>query len=176
MPFTGILEILKHFLRGAARHPKEALFQKGLRILNMVTSYHRISLNHLANNLIYLSASSSFSVTLPPLLRHHQAAADVAPLRCHHCRSRRTVTTVLPPLRCAPPPRCHHRCQAATAILLSRCHHSRSHAAVALCATAKLLLPLRRRQAVANIALSCCRHCHCRRRWFVVCRPIYGGI
>jgi hypothetical protein len=40
MPFAGIGEILEPFLRGATRHPNEALFQKGSRIINMATSYH----------------------------------------------------------------------------------------------------------------------------------------
>jgi hypothetical protein len=53
MPFAGIWEILEPFLRGAARHPKEAPFQKGSRIFNMETSYEVISLNHLADHLIY---------------------------------------------------------------------------------------------------------------------------
>ena len=60
MPFAGILEILEPFLRGAGEHPKEALFQIGPRIFNMVTSYDSISLDHLADHLIYLSSSSSF--------------------------------------------------------------------------------------------------------------------
>jgi hypothetical protein len=53
MPFAGIWEILEPFLRGAARHPKEAPFQKGSRIFNMETSYEVISLDHLADHLIY---------------------------------------------------------------------------------------------------------------------------
>ena len=47
-------------LRGASQHPKEALFQNGLSIFNMGTSYDNISLVHLADHLIYLSSSSSF--------------------------------------------------------------------------------------------------------------------
>jgi hypothetical protein len=53
MPFLGILEIHKPFLRGASQHPKEALFQNGLSIFNMGTSYVNISLGHLADHLIY---------------------------------------------------------------------------------------------------------------------------
>ena len=64
MPFLGILEIHKPFLRGAARRPKEAPFQKGLSIFNMGTSYVNISLGHLADHLIYLSSSSSFWFSL----------------------------------------------------------------------------------------------------------------
>jgi hypothetical protein len=60
MPFAGILEIHKPFLRGASQHPKEALFQNGLSIFNMGTSYVNVSLVHLADHLIYLSSSSSF--------------------------------------------------------------------------------------------------------------------
>jgi hypothetical protein len=70
MPFAGILEIIKPFLRVAAGHPKEALFQKGLRIFNMEMSYHRISLKHLANHLIYLSSSSSFWFSLNSSYKH----------------------------------------------------------------------------------------------------------
>ena len=40
MPFAGIGEILEPFSRGAARHPNEALFQKGSSFFNMATSYH----------------------------------------------------------------------------------------------------------------------------------------
>jgi hypothetical protein len=64
MPFTEIWEILEPFLRGAARLPKEAPFQKGSRIFNMATSYVNISLGHLADHLIYLSSSSSFWFSL----------------------------------------------------------------------------------------------------------------
>jgi hypothetical protein len=64
MPFVGILEIEKPFLRGASQHPKEALFQIGSSILNMATSYQRISGDHLADHLIYLSSSSSFWFSL----------------------------------------------------------------------------------------------------------------
>ena len=66
MPLAGILKILEPFLRGAARHPnsKEALFQKGSRIFNTATSYNSISLDHLANHLIYLSSSFSFWFSL----------------------------------------------------------------------------------------------------------------
>jgi hypothetical protein len=44
-------------------------------------------------------------LTLPLWPRHCQAAADVALLRCRHRHSLRAAATVLPPLRCAPPPR-----------------------------------------------------------------------
>jgi len=64
MPFAGIWEILEPFLRGAARCPKESLFQKGSRIFNMATSYYNNSLDHLANHLIHLSSSSSFLFSL----------------------------------------------------------------------------------------------------------------
>jgi hypothetical protein len=64
MPFAGIWEILEPFLRGAARRPKEAPFQKGSRIFNMATSYYNNSLDHLANHLIHLSSSSSFWFSL----------------------------------------------------------------------------------------------------------------
>jgi hypothetical protein len=64
MPFAGILEIHKPFLRGASQHPKEARFQNGLSIFNMGTSYVNISLVHLTNHLIYLFSSSSFWFSL----------------------------------------------------------------------------------------------------------------
>ena len=64
MLFAEIWEILEPFLRGAARRPKEAPFQKGSRIFNMATSYYNISFDHLANHLIYLSSSSSFWFSL----------------------------------------------------------------------------------------------------------------
>jgi hypothetical protein len=51
-------------LRGALQHPKEALFQNGLSIFNMGTSYDNILLVHLADHLIYLSSSSSFWFSL----------------------------------------------------------------------------------------------------------------
>jgi hypothetical protein len=51
-------------LRGALQHPREALFQNGLSIFNMGTSYDNISLVHLADHLIYLSSSSSFWFSL----------------------------------------------------------------------------------------------------------------
>jgi len=60
MPFAGILEIHKPFLRGASQHPKEALFS----IFNMGTSYVNISLVHLADHLIYHSSSSFFWFSL----------------------------------------------------------------------------------------------------------------
>jgi hypothetical protein len=44
----------------ASQHPKEALFQIGSSILNIVTSYHRISGDHLAEHMIHLSTASSF--------------------------------------------------------------------------------------------------------------------
>jgi len=61
MQFAGIWEILDPFLslRGAARRPKEAPFQKGSTIFN---SYYNISLDNLA--LIHLSSSSSFWFSL----------------------------------------------------------------------------------------------------------------
>ena len=40
------------------RHPEEALLHFGSRIFNMATSYHRISGDHLADHLIYLSLVS----------------------------------------------------------------------------------------------------------------------
>jgi hypothetical protein len=46
VPFVRIWQILQPFLRGAARHPKEALFQKGFSFLNMAASYDSISLDH----------------------------------------------------------------------------------------------------------------------------------
>jgi hypothetical protein len=64
MPFAGIREILEPFLRGATRRPKEAPFQKGSRIFNMVTSYEVISLDHLAERMIHLSTASSFWFSL----------------------------------------------------------------------------------------------------------------
>jgi hypothetical protein len=64
MPFAGILEIEEPFLRGASQHPKEALFQIGSSILNMVTSYHRFSGDHLAEHMIHLSTASSFWFSL----------------------------------------------------------------------------------------------------------------
>jgi len=65
MPFAGIWEIPEPFLRRAARCSKEALFQKGSRIFNMMaTSYYNNSLDHLANHLIHLSSSSSFWFSL----------------------------------------------------------------------------------------------------------------
>jgi len=66
MPFAGILDIHKLFLKvkGASQHPKEALFQNGLLIFNMGTSFVNISLVHLANHLMYLSSSSSFWFSL----------------------------------------------------------------------------------------------------------------
>ena len=60
----GIGEILEPFLRGAAQHPKEAQFQKGSSIFNMTARYENISLDHLADHLIYLSSSSSFWFSL----------------------------------------------------------------------------------------------------------------
>jgi hypothetical protein len=56
MPLAGILKILEPFSRGAAQHPKEALFQKGSRIFNTGMSYDSISLDHLTDHLIYLSS------------------------------------------------------------------------------------------------------------------------
>jgi len=64
MPFAGILDIQKLFLKGASQHPKEALFQNGLLIFNMGTSFVNITLVHLANHLMYLSSSSSFWFSL----------------------------------------------------------------------------------------------------------------
>ena len=64
MPFAGIREILEPFFRGATRRPKEAPFQKGSRIFNMVTSYEVISLDHLAEHMIHLSTASSFWFSL----------------------------------------------------------------------------------------------------------------
>jgi len=55
MLFAEIWEILEPFLRGAARRPKEAPFQKGSRIFNMAMSYYNISLYHLAEHMIHLS-------------------------------------------------------------------------------------------------------------------------
>ena len=77
MQFAGILEILQPFLRGAAQHPEEALLHFGARIFNMATSYHRISGDHLADHLIYLSLPS-------PLPR----PSPLLPTRCScaiHC-------------------------------------------------------------------------------------------
>jgi hypothetical protein len=59
MPFAGILEILKPFLRGAVRHPKEALFQKGLMIFNMATGYYSIALDHFADHPHHLPSGSA---------------------------------------------------------------------------------------------------------------------
>ena len=70
MPFLGILEIHKPFLRGAARRPKEAPFQKGLSIFNMGTSYVNTSLGYLADHLIYLSSSPSFWFSLDSSYNH----------------------------------------------------------------------------------------------------------
>ena len=64
MPFAGILEFHEPISRAAVIHPQEAPFQKGLRIFNMATSYDSISLDHLADHLIYLSSSSSFWFSL----------------------------------------------------------------------------------------------------------------
>jgi hypothetical protein len=119
----------------------------------MVMSYHHISLNHLIDNLIYLSLSSSFCVTLPLPPRHHQAPADFLLLRCRHHRSCRAAATALPLSHCALPPRCYRRC--ATAKLLPP-----SHCCAAATATTQ---PLHHGQAAANGALLRCCHCHHRR-------------
>jgi hypothetical protein len=132
MPFAGILEIDEPFLRGASQHPKEALFQIGSSILNMVTSYHRISGDHLTDHLIYLSLSSSFWFSLNSSWEHD----------FHLC-----CTVALPPPPLTLPPLKRRR-QSAADIALSRCcHHSLRAAAIALSQA-----PCRR-QAAAGIAL-----------------------
>ncbi len=72
MPFAGILEIQEPFLRGASQHPKEAMFQIGSSILNMVTSYHHISGDHLAEHMIHLSTASSFWFSLNSSYDHEK--------------------------------------------------------------------------------------------------------
>ena len=74
MPFPGTWEILEPFLRGAARCPKAAPFQKGSRIFNMATSYYNISLDHLADGCCVISrhgvlSSSCLFLTVPPSCR-----------------------------------------------------------------------------------------------------------
>ena len=67
MPFAGILEIHKQFLRGASEHPKEALFQNGLSIFNMGMSYVNISLVHLADGCCGASRRAVVSSSCRPL-------------------------------------------------------------------------------------------------------------
>jgi hypothetical protein len=88
-------------------------------------------------------------LTLPPPQRRRQAAANIPLLCCRHrlaapklppmslsrCRHRRSchaAATALPPLRCAPPPRCCRR-HAAADLALSRCRHRRRCTLVGCC-------------------------------------------
>ena len=65
------------------------------------------------------------------LFIYHYVDCDVAMLRCCHCQSIRATATALPPSRCTPPPR-----------------------------FALPPPPTRPRHAAADVALSCCHHCH----------------
>ena len=94
MPFAGILEILEPFLRGAARHPEETLLHFGSRIFNVATSYHRISGDHLADHLIYLSSPSPLHCPSPSLPLHPSCAIHCRPHPCVATLPSIAVTTV----------------------------------------------------------------------------------
>ena len=141
MPFVGILEILKPFLRGAPGHPNEALFQKGLRILNMAVSYYNISLPHMADHLIHLSLSY---ITSPRPLFAPYSLTLVARAGCcvasRHAALLLSHCLVLPPSRClvAPAGCCIISCRH---LLLELPLPRPSPAAVLLCAAAALPPP-----------------------------------
>jgi len=88
-----VWEILEPFLRGAARHPNEALFQKGSRIVNMATSYHDTFIGPTAEYdipLLYQFLLSGYEEITPPTWFPPTTIAAF-----HHCllQFRHTKTT-----------------------------------------------------------------------------------
>jgi hypothetical protein len=55
---AGIIPVA--LLTGASHHTKEAVFQKGYRNFNKLTSYDGTLLDHLFDHITYLSTASSF--------------------------------------------------------------------------------------------------------------------
>ena len=136
MPFAGILEIHKQFLRGASEHPKEALFQNGLSIFNMGMSYVNISLVHLADGCCGASrravvSSSCRPLTALPSRRLIAQAGCCVASRCPTVSSSRRATLLSSRCSLTAPPSCCLIAQAGCC--LTSCHatvSSSHHAAL----------------------------------------------